>query len=143
MFIVMVWSLFLQDLSVLNHFKIIFRNLSTAVIYGGVGWSEYDSVHVVYTLYKCLTSWCLQVFGHVVITFVYTFTCTLLIIYYYDEEFAYLRCGCDYCSCRGYCFCLIVFTYMYQLYRTHAGIDEMDIFFNIDLNNFLDVSIYI
>ena len=61
---------------------------------------------------------------------------------YYDEEFAYLLYGCDYCSCHCYCFCLIVFTYMYmyQLYRTHAGIDEMDIFFNIDLNNFLDVS---
>lgn len=24
--------------------------------------------------------------------------------------------------------------------RIHAGIDEMDVFFNIDLNNFLDVS---
>lgn len=31
---------------------------------------------------------------------------------------------------------------MWQLYRTHAGIDEMDIFFNIDLNNFLDVSTF-
>ena len=26
--------------------------------------------------------------------------------------------------------------------RIHAGIDEMDVFFNIDLNNFLDVSSY-
>ena len=26
--------------------------------------------------------------------------------------------------------------------RVHAGIDEMDVFFNIDLNNFLDVSSY-
>ena len=27
--------------------------------------------------------------------------------------------------------------------RIHAGIDEMDVFFNIDLNNFLDVSSYV
>ena len=26
-----------------------------------------------------------------------------------------------------------------RMHRLHAGIDEMDVFFNIDLNNFLDV----
>ena len=30
----------------------------------------------------------------------------------------------------------------YVYFRVHAGIDEMDVFINIDLNTFLDVSTY-
>ncbi len=35
---------------------------------------------------------------------------------------------------------LFLVKFLYLLFRIHAGIDEMDLFFNIDLNDFLDVS---
>lgn len=61
-----------------------------------------------------------------------------MVIRMYVYVFAHsVLCHC--CTCMYVCTYMVHVCYMYIYPRVHAGIDEMDIFINIDLNTFLDV----